>query len=573
MTKRFQLFINHPKKPVAFICIITSLLYIKTLAFGFTSMDEQWMIVNNVPFLSHWSSLIQAFTEATTDSYYRPLFMVSLILDYHLGKLSPLIYHLTNLCWHLAAIYLLFWLFSLLEINRTKSFISILLFAIHPALVQAVAWVPGRNDLMLCVFILLSLINLIKFIKTKKSTYLILHFIFFVCSLLTKESAILLPLIYVVLYFIYNSKPSKLMFPLIIWPLIGCAWYLVRMAIVKIPLQINLDLNVLKEMLMAYLLFLGKVMLPFQQSIMPTITDTSFWFGLLTLVFILFLVFKIELENKKLAFLGLWLFVVLLLIPIWFGVTKAGIEHYEQRIYSSLTGILLFFTQLKFNLNSKMFSYLIIIVCLFYLAKTYHRLSVYKNELTYINTGIDECPNHYLFYLQKADLLAKQSNYSEAIPLYNKAISLRPNYAQALSNRGMAYLNTRAYTKAIVDFSEAIKAGGFNELFYVNRCLALYKNRDFENAMKDLIILKKCCHESIPPDLEKELMKHWIEQMDGLMKQLYKERNNAELFYKISKMYFDIEMESEAEKYIHQALMLDPNNETYVEFKKRMDSK
>src|ERR1044072_4973754 len=72
------------------------LLYKKSLSFGFSPLDEQWLIEDNASFLAKWSSIKEAFTQPSAFVFYRPLFVFSLIFDYHLGKLSPFFYHLTN---------------------------------------------------------------------------------------------------------------------------------------------------------------------------------------------------------------------------------------------------------------------------------------------------------------------------------------------------------------------------------------------------------------------------------------------------------------------------------------------
>ena len=570
MESRFNNFSERRTMPLVLILIITFLLYTKSLKYGFTSMDEQWMIVNDVSFLSKWSSVKNAFTKPSTDMYYRPLFMVSLIFDYHFGKLSPAIYHLSNLMWHLLAVLLLYRFLILMKVGNKSSFIYVLLFSIHPILIQAVAWIPGRNDIMLCVFILCSLIYLVKFIITSKKKFLLLNFLFFILSLFTKESAITLPIIFIAFHFVLKNKEKrKLILPTIAWFSIGVSWFLIHFYVISVPFNPLWSFTgVVHNVFNGLLLFVGKLIFPFQQSVMPTVKNASLISGFITSSIIFFLIFKPGLKNKSIAWLGLFIFFGLLILPVLFGALKSGNEHYEQRIYGPMIGVILFFSQLKFNTNSKVFAFFAGIFILFFLIKTSLRMNIYKDELSFMNAGINECPDNYLFYLQKADFLNnKKNDAKESIIYYDKSIALRPLYAQSYNNRGSAYLKLKKYKEAINDFTKATEQPGFNKLYYLNRCHAYFESGSIESAMKDLIVLKKCCSEIIQPDFEKSITDKWIFRMENLKKQLSLEKTNPELYNKIGTMYFDIEMKEEGLRFLNQAIRLDPNN---VHYKKQL---
>ena len=78
--------------------------------------------------------------------YYRPTQTVAYILDYELGGVNPAGYHCTNLLLHLACVLLLALLIERLSDNRPLSFAVAALFAVHPVLANAVAYVAGRAD-------------------------------------------------------------------------------------------------------------------------------------------------------------------------------------------------------------------------------------------------------------------------------------------------------------------------------------------------------------------------------------------------------------------------------------------
>jgi protein O-mannosyl-transferase len=101
------------------------------------------------------------FLSTVGQAYYRPMMTISLILDAQIGGASPFIYHFTDIVIHLLASCLLFLFFKKLNYRKDLSFFFALIFAIHPVLSQAVGWIPGRNDTLLTVFILLAFIAFI----------------------------------------------------------------------------------------------------------------------------------------------------------------------------------------------------------------------------------------------------------------------------------------------------------------------------------------------------------------------------------------------------------------------------
>ena len=101
---------------------------------------------------------------------------------------------------------LIFVLLQKLGHKRELSFLFALLFTCHPVLVSAVVWLPGRTDTLLGLFTIISFLTLIKFIDTKSPLNFIIHGIAFILALLTKETAIVLPIVF---FYLFNSNKKK----------------------------------------------------------------------------------------------------------------------------------------------------------------------------------------------------------------------------------------------------------------------------------------------------------------------------------------------------------------------------
>lgn len=94
--------------------------------------------------------------------YWRPIYALSISLDWALWGDRPWLNHAENLLWHLAVVVGLYFLgnmvFGATELGRRAVFWSTLLFAVHPLGVHSVTWISGRKDTMCAAFMVASLI-------------------------------------------------------------------------------------------------------------------------------------------------------------------------------------------------------------------------------------------------------------------------------------------------------------------------------------------------------------------------------------------------------------------------------
>jgi len=87
------------------------------------------------------------------------------------------------------------------------SFITALLFSIHPCHIESITWISGRTDLLCSFFFLLSIFYFVKYVKYPGSKFYIpLIFGSFILSLMSKEMAITLPIIF---YLVYRFHPHS----------------------------------------------------------------------------------------------------------------------------------------------------------------------------------------------------------------------------------------------------------------------------------------------------------------------------------------------------------------------------
>ncbi len=133
---------------------------------------------------------------------YRPMVNLIFWLNYQIGGLNPLPYHLANLIFHIGVCFLVYLLvlvlFEEVKEKRSIAILAALFFSILPNHSEAVVWIAGVADPMATFFYLLAFYFYLLFRKKDKFSFLLISVAGFILSLLTKEMAISLPLLILV---------------------------------------------------------------------------------------------------------------------------------------------------------------------------------------------------------------------------------------------------------------------------------------------------------------------------------------------------------------------------------------
>lgn len=139
--------------------------------------------------------VVELFSDYDDRSGYRPLRSASYAIDYFLFKKDYRGYHLVNIGIHgLVTLAVLALARRLLGPGLPALFVA-LLFAIHPAQTEVVAYMSGRRDLLTTLFFLLGFLAFLRYRETRRTWHLALVLLGYVAGILAKEMAVTLPLV------------------------------------------------------------------------------------------------------------------------------------------------------------------------------------------------------------------------------------------------------------------------------------------------------------------------------------------------------------------------------------------
>ncbi|MCC6371067.1 MAG: tetratricopeptide repeat protein [Bacteroidia bacterium] len=566
-------FFENKKRLYLLLIAVPVLIYLKSLFYGFSPMDEQWLILRDTKFIGKWESLWGVFNDSIQGIYYRPVLWMTFILDSKLGGVEPFFFHLTNIVFHALAVVVVFRLLNLIHPDTKISFLLALLFALHPLMLNAVAWVPGRNDSLLCIFVVLSLSGFINYLNNQKTIFLLQHLVFFILAFLTKESAVLLPVLYLIVYFTYSKYSPKLIVLILAWGLVSAIWFVVRNSLITYyPVGTGNLVESIQKTLMGFVTFAGKAFFPVKQSIAPTVHNSSIIAGIAMLVLVVVLFFKPGLQNKKIARMGLLMYVILLLVPVWFGSNAPlGIQD-EHRGYTPMVGLLIFVAQINYDRTRVMFTNALLILSVVFGIKTFWRMDVYQNASNYTAEGVKDCPENFIFHFQKADELSADKRFAEAISYYNQAIALRPDRAQLYHNRANAYAQLGNKDKSVDDFSSALQLSDYKAEVYLSRMLNYRHFGEIEKCVQDLQAINARYPGFVAPKLAKSIAEEWIDySIVSITKMMEQQPANAGLYVNRAKLYMDKRKGKEALADLKKATELEPANTEYKAYYKELE--
>lgn len=508
-----------------FVILGTFYIYSRALTGPFIWDDEHFVLrnpsVKSVERVPEYFTSKETFAMEGNFAIYRPLRNISYLLDYLLFGLNPFGFHLVNLLLHIQNMILMAYLVRLMTGSRFASIVSSVFFAFHPVQTEAVSWIKGRDDLIATFFYLASLALYIKG-REKKSLYRG-SVIFFALALLSKETALTLPLI----IFLYNlhfpeKGDKKVSYHPYIY--ISLLYLLLRTIVVGRVGQTEhwggSFLTAFYTNWTGMVYYLKLLFFPVNlcaDYLMFPVRTTLFDPYVLGALFIILLLLGAALisfrgGNRLLSFSIFWFFITLLPVS---NIVPIQIIIAERFLYLPSIGMFIGAAVLLGNLKdgfqktgfgNSVLIFLISGVSLFLASMTVDRNHVWTDEHLFWKDVAAKSPGNPRAWHNLASEYQNEGRISEAISLYQKSLMMDYHSPETHYQLGRIYRGMGEEEKALSEFYAALeddpenadinyeignlmsKKGWYSEAISQYR-KALEGNPDHEDALHDLGIL------------------------------------------------------------------------------------
>ena len=494
--------------------------------------DEEEIIVTN-PVIKEWRLLPFIFKTnifggpIKAGGFYRPLYMLSFMLDYHIWGLNTIGYHLSSVILHILNALLLYVLIIRMGLRKNIAWLAALLFALFPANSGAVAPIAMRDGLIL---VFLSMLCLLLFLKGAKGSrfYFLGSGIMFVLAMFTKESALVLPLLIAAYVFIFLKKEDrkKVLFPFSM--LAGSAFLYSGLRVFLLGNPFSRTLSLINEAgvfqrlytLPRIIVTAGRLIVaPFllqseYHFVVQSFRDPYVWLGVPFLILIFSLTYKFLKPRKHTVFFLCWFLIGLLpysniLIPL--HATFMG--HW---VYFSSMAAAALISMAIFNIREpRKIRYLVAAVLMvmvpFYVIKIVERNKEWADPFLLYQRDVEREPNSFLLHCNlgveyfRRDMLeeakmefiasnsvspglgydvaynnlgviyAREGDIDRAISCYKSGILLN-NYALSYANLGQLYNNLKMYKDAALVLKEGARLYPLNVEIRYQLGVAYYKD-------------------------------------------------------------------------------------------------
>lgn len=496
--------IIHPKLlPVFILAAVTFFIYSFKLSAPLDSMDDQVLIVNNGAIVD-FSQVKDIFTRSffPAGNYYRPGVLLSYIIEFHFFRLNAFYYNLDNILIHIFNVLLVFYLVERIWREKWISFLTALLFAVHPIHWEAVACVSGRPILLCGFFFLASLLSYSQNVsQPKNGIWYFLSLIFFSAGLFCKEEMVILPvLILFVEWFLVPklSGPDKIWdkwFRLIPFGLLMIIYFLWRkiIGIGSMNLWPTTDLLIkgVGTFFKGLFIYVKTLLFPtdiyYDRSLpyFQNFTDVYFWLTVLCVIVMgRIIILKRFQWGRSIKFFVVWILLTFLpvsqLVPISVRIGYASWpNHFFYLPSIGIFALTVYGLARQYALMPQMLQrWLIVLITgmfLFFILITIKQNVIVTQETGMLKQTLSFEPDNIRVRHGLAMYYVNDRNWEKAEHQFRILLSMDPTNIGARINLGRILYEEKRYEEARQQLDMIQEAGPLNDLLMLNRNVVNHK--------------------------------------------------------------------------------------------------
>lgn len=429
----------------------------------------------------------------------RPTGFIRLILNwlaFGLGGLNPFLFRSINIFFHIGTVFLIYLLFKRLYSQRLALFVAGL-FAVHPAISEAVVWISGGTYPQYAFFFLLSFFSYLLAEKRKKYYFLaIISYLFAFMS--HPQMPIVLFLIFPLWEFAFGNL-KKNWVKTIPFLILSIIYVLISLSVLP-ERETTLQSTHYQQGGYDNPLILIPIAVTsyFELTLFPktlTLYHSELGFGQIqfALRFIITLAFLVSILIflKKNKFVFFWLSFFLIALSPTLTPLRLNWIVAERYLYLPIIGLLAIVGMWLFKLSEKakfrqtvyiFFAAVLIILSI----RTIVRNIDWKNEDNlWIATG-KTSPSSPNTHNNLGDVYGRQGDKLAALREFQRAIELKPNYGDAYHNLANTYMELGQTDKALENYQNALKFNPNLWQSYQNIAAIYFNQKKFAATIENL---------------------------------------------------------------------------------------
>lgn len=451
--------------------------YFPALQAGFIWDDDRYVTSNRL--LAAPDGLWRIWFSQDAPSQYVPLTYTSFWLEHSIWGMWAKGYHTVNVLLHALNGWLLWRLLKSLAVPG--AWFAAALFLLHPVQVESVAWISERKNILSLLFMLLATDAWIKFLDTPATTpgrWYRWALVFHVLALASKATASTLPVALVVVLWLKDMKLDRRRWQQITpFVALGIGMGLIAMWWERHHQGTEGDtfaLSFLERILVAgraVWFYLGKLLWPTELTfIYPQwrINPADPWSYTGLGVFLVATMVIYLVRHRTGSSLGIaGLFYLGMLAPLLgfimlytFRYTFVA-DHYQY--VASIGPLTLLAVGLTKGLDqlSRHRREIQLVVCSILLLAlgilTWSQTRIYQTHGTIWRDTLAKNPTCWMAENNLGNFLARQGDSAQAVAHYQKALALKPDYAEAHYNWADALMRQKNLAAAIAHLQEAVR--------------------------------------------------------------------------------------------------------------------
>jgi protein O-mannosyl-transferase len=495
----------------------TFLVFCGTLAFGFV-YDDRMQILENVS-ITKWSYVPQYFTQNVWGlinpnvpaNYYRPLFLLWLRVNYAIFGLQPTGWHALSVLLHVVVVVQVYWLGRRLLHSNVAAASAALIFAVHPVHIESVTWISGVTDPILAVFMLASTLAFLRYLgevrmgdggKWAHAASLI----FFALALLSKEVAVMLPLMLLpmALYTRKQHTSSRdVGMAAVPFFLLILVYLMIRQHALSgfsHPLSHHSTKDMLQTWPMVLAFYARQLITPFWISPYSNVNWVTsfardFWLPLalcLMIVGVAWVSWKKTEEPRLLSALYCWISLPILPVLYLKTFSRSELTH-DRYVYISSIGfsvLIVYFARnlaSKFSVPGKVMKFAAIAFITIFTIVTVSGEMYWASDLLLFKRALELAPNNEAAAVNLGIMYAEHGRPDLAEPLLKGVYARDPKGSSTLYNYAVLLVQTHRFSEAEPLLQQALKLDPGNDRVWMelaNTELSLGKGTEAQDAAR-----------------------------------------------------------------------------------------